>query len=398
MSRRSDDGMFRSLRHRTFRGYFFGSAASVVGTWMQRIGQDWLVLELTGSGVALGVSTALQFGPTLVGGLWGGSALDRFPRRTVLLWTQVASGLVAVGLAVHTLTGQRDVFSVYALALALGIISVFDYPARQSIVVELVPEADVMNAQSLISTVHNAGRLAGPLLAGALIAGVGVGWTFVANAASFGAVIFSVRAMPALAPARSPDDSRGILAGLGYVYRRADLFATIVVVTMVGVFGQNYRVILPLFAQRSLDGDAQVYAYLTAAMGVGAIVGALANARFGQTSMRGVLFTAALFTGANLAAAGSRSLVVTLACLAVLGGAYVAFATMARVYLLVQTPTHLQGRVMALHAVVFLGPTPIGGPMIGWVCEQLGPSWGFVTAGITTLAALLFAIGRLIRR
>ena len=383
---------FSSLANRNFRAYFLGSAVSVSGTWMQRVAQDWLVLQLTHSGVALGVASSLQFAPVLVLGAWAGAVIDRVDRRRLLIATQAVSALLAAALGIVTAAGVVTVWMVYALALALGVVTVFDSPARQMFVAEMVGAENVMNAQSLYSSVHNTGRLVGPAFAGILIAWLGVAAAFAVNALSFIAMIFALASMDVSALIRTPPAARAphqVRDGLSYLWSRRDLRASLLLVAVVSVFGQNFRVVLPLLAQETFRGGAQSYGYLTAALGLGAVVGALASAGRGRSSMRGLLLTCLAFGLVNLLAAAAPSFALALAVTAGVGVANIIFNTGARTLMILGSEPVMRGRVMALYNIVFLGSTPIGGPIVGWACQAWGARSGFVIAGVTALAATL---------
>ena len=262
-ARQAHDRTFRSLREPNYRRFFTGHAVSVVGTWMQRVAQDWLVLTLTGSGVALGLSSALQFGPIILLGLWGGTVVDRVDRRRLIIATQSVQAVLAAALAVLALTGVVQLWMVYALALALGLVTVLDSPARQAFVGEMVQPADYVNAQALNSTVHNAGRLVGPAIAGLLISTTGVGVAFVVNAVSFVAVLAGLLRMDTgslrrVTPTGQPTGQRKGQAreGLCYVLGAPDLRMALLLVGVVALFGQNFRVVLPLLAQSAFDSGA----------------------------------------------------------------------------------------------------------------------------------------------
>ncbi|MGH3387309.1 MAG: MFS transporter, partial [Actinomadura sp.] len=324
---------FSSLVNRNYRWYFLGSAVSVSGTWMQRVAQDWLVLQLSHSGVALGVASSLQFAPVLVIGAWGGAVVDRVDRRRLLLVTQAASGLLAAVLGAVTAAGVVTLWMVYALTLALGVVTVFDSPARQTFVAEMVGTEQVVNAQSLYSSVHNGGRLVGPALAGIVIAWLGVAAAFALNALSFIAMIIALATMRVGALIRTPPSARGpgqVREGLGYLWHHRELRACLVLVGVVGVFGQNFRVVLPMLAQETFRGGAQTYGHLTAALGLGAVVGALASAAIGRTSAHGLRWTCLAFGAVNLLAAAAPALTVALLVLAGLGVANIVFNTVAR--------------------------------------------------------------------
>ncbi|MDP9434868.1 MAG: MFS transporter [Actinomycetota bacterium] len=398
--RRASQRTFRSLREPNYRRFFAGHAVSVVGTWMQRVAQDWLVLTLTGSGVALGISTALQFGPMLVLGLWGGTVADRVNRRRLIIVTQAVQAALAATLGVLALAGDVRLWMVYALALALGLVTVFDQPARQAFVSDMVDPADYVNAQALNSTVHNAGRLVGPAIAGLLIATSGVGVAFIVNAASFLAVLAGLLRMdPALLRRTEPQERRKGQAreGLRYVLSSPDLRAALLLVGVVALFGQNFRVVLPLLAQSTFSGGAEVYGYLTAALGLGAVLGSLYSASRETATSWGLLLSCLAFGAVNLVAAAAPTLVAAYVVMAAVGFFNILFNTLARSVLQLGSDQSMHGRVLALHGLVFLGSTPFGGPLLGWVCASFGARAGFVVAGATSLAAGLLLLPRMRR-
>jgi MFS family permease len=392
--------VFRSLAVPNYRLYFAGHAVSVAGTWMQRVAQDWLVLELSNSAVALAIATSLQFLPTLVFGLWGGVLVDRLDRRRTIMITQAVSAILAAALAAVVLTNVVSLWMVYALALCLGFVTVVDVPARQAFVTEMVGPEDYVNAQALNSTVHNAGRLVGPALAGVLIATVDVGAAFAINALSFAAVLLGLARMdtrklhrlPALPRARGQARQ-----GLRYVWQRPELRACILLVAVVALLGQNFRVVLPLLARDTFGGGAEVYGWLTSALGVGAVLGALASAaRVGVTAWSLLIWTW-VFAAVNVVAALAPGLGIALAVMVALGVANICFNTLARTLLQLGTDPTMQGRVIALHSLVFLGSTPLGGPVTGWVCERWGPRSGLLLAGISAGVAALVVMPQLRR-
>jgi MFS family permease len=396
--RRARDRTFRSLREPNYRRYFTGQAVSVVGTWMQRVAQDWLVLTLTGSGVALGISTALQFGPMLVLGLWAGAVVDRLNRRRLIIVTQAVQAVLAATLAVLTLTGTVELWMVYALALALGIVTAFDSPARQALVGEMVEPANYVNAQALSSTIHNAGRLVGPAIAGLLIATTSVGVAFAVNAVSFAGVLIGLLRMDAggLRPVAVADSGKGAAReGLRYVMASPDLRAALLLVGVVALFGQNFRVVLPLLAQSTFDGGAEVYGYLTAALGLGAVVGALFSASRETATSWGLLLSCLVFGAVNLIAAAAPTLIAAYLAMAAIGFANIVFNTLARTVLQLGSDPSMHGRLLALHGLVFMGSTPLGGPLLGWICEALGARAGLVVAGATALLAGVALLPRL---
>jgi MFS family permease len=391
---------FRSLREPNYRRFFVGNAISVMGTWMQRVAQDWLVFTLSGSAVALGVNTALQFVPMLFFGLWAGVLVDRWDRRRILLVTQSLSAVLAALLWLLAISGVVELWMVYALTLVLGIITVLDQPARQTFVIELVDVEDYVNAQALNSTVANVGRLAGPAVAGILIATTGVSVAFLANALSFVAVLVSLMRMDRRALRRGPRLRRArgqTVEGLRYVWGRPRLTVVLLLVLVVGIFGQNFRVVLPVFAQGTFAQGAAGYGYLMAMVGLGAVIGSLFTAS--RTSVGGgsVLAACVAFGVTNLIAAVSPSISVAYVAMAALGFANIAFNTFARTLVVVSSDQRMHGRVLALHALFFLGSTPIGGPLLGRICEVVGARAGFAVAGGTSIAAVLLLLPVILR-
>jgi MFS family permease len=397
-ARRARQRTFRSLHEPNYRRFFVGHSVSVVGTWMQRVAQDWLVLTLTGSGVALGISTALQFGPMLVLGLWGGAVVDRVDRRRLIIATQAVSAVLAATLAVLALTGVVELWMVYALAFALGLVTVLDSPARQAFVSEMVESEDYVNAQALNSTIHNAGRLVGPAIAGLLIATSGVGLAFVINALSFLAVLAGLLRMDSSALRRGPTGGprKGqVREGLRYVLGSPDLRAVLLLVGLVALFGQNFRVVLPLLAQTTFDGGAEIYGYLTAALGLGAVLGALFSASRETATSWGLVLSCLAFGGVNLIAAAAPTLIAAYLAMVAIGFANIVFNTLGRTVLQLGSEPGMHGRVLALHGLVFLGSTPFGGPLLGWICESFGARAGFVVAGVAALLGAAAVLPRL---
>ncbi|MGP4015993.1 MFS transporter [Saccharopolyspora sp. 5N708] len=380
----------RSLRHRDYRRFLFGHAVSVIGTWMQRVAQDWLVVQLTDNGLALGITSALQFVPTLLFGLWGGALVDRLDRRRLLIGTQTASALLAATLAALSLTGLVRLWMVYVLALGLGLVTVLDTPARQALVTDKVPKQDYANAQALNSTVHNAGRLIGPALAGVVIAIAGVGTAFAINAVSFVAVLIGLLRMAPDTPAAAHErrtTPKGALEGLRYVLARPEMTATLVLVAVIGLFGQNFRVVLPLLARDDLHSGVSGYGALTSALGLGAALGALVAASREEVGLRGIAWWTAAFAATNAAAALAPGLSLTLVAVTAMGIANISFNTLTRTLLQLRADKGLQGRVISLHSLVFLGTTPLGGPLLGWWCERFGARAGLWLAAATALLA-----------
>ncbi len=389
---------FRSLAVPNYRSYFAGQAVSVIGIWMQRVAQDWLVLEISDSAVAVGVAMALQFLPTLVLGIYGGVLVDRVDRRRAIIATQSVSAVLAAVLAAVTLTDVVTLWMIYALALTLGFVTVVDVPARHAFVTEMVEPADYVNAQALNSTIHNAGRLVGPAIAGILIASVGAGLVFAVNALSFLAVLAGLLRIDTRRLRRAPPMARSrgqAMAGLRYVWSHDELRACMLLVAVVALLGQNFRVVLPLLARETFDGGAEIYGWLTSALGAGAVLGALASAARQTATAWSLLLWTFAFAAANGVAAFSPALAVALMAMVALGVANICFNTLARTMLQLGTEPSMQGRVSALHSMVFLGSTPIGGPALGWVCEVWGPRAGLGVASLTAGLAALAVLPRL---
>jgi MFS family permease len=391
---------FRSLAVPNYRRFFTGHAVSVAGTWMQRVAQDWLVLELSDSAIALGVATALQFLPTLLFGLWGGVLVDRIDRRRAIMVTQAASAVLAAALATLVLTDTVTLWMVYALALGLGLVTVVDVPARHAFITELVRSEDYVNAQALNSTVHNLGRLVGPALAGILIASVDVGAAFAINAVSFAAVLVALARVDPRQLRRQPPAPREkgqVRQGLRYVWQHPELRACMFLVAVVALLGQNFRVVLPVLARDTFNGGPEVYGWLTSALGAGAVLGALASAARSRVTAWSLLFWSGVFAVVNLLAAAAPMLALALAVIVGLGVANICFNTLARTLLQLGVESSMQGRVIALHSVVFLGSTPLGGPITGWVCEVWGARAGLLLAGISAGLAALVVLPQLRR-
>jgi predicted MFS family arabinose efflux permease len=381
--------MGQSLQERNYRLFFYGHALSVTGTWMQRVAQDWLVLELTDSALAIGIATALQFVPMLVLGVWGGVLVDRLDRHRTILVTQALSGALALALAVTTLTGSVSLGLVYGLALGLGLVSVVDIPARQTFVTDLVPPEKYINAQSLNSLVHNVGRLVGPAIAGLLIAAVGVGVAFAANAASFLAVIGALLLMrratfqPVTRSRREKGQAR---EGLRYAWRHPEIKACLVLVGVVAVFGQNFRVVLPLMAN-TLGGGAELYGYLTSALGLGSVIGAAVSATRVKASIWALLLWSIAFGLANIVTSAATSVLIALSLLFGVGITNIMFNTLARTLLLLEAAPGMEGRVIALHGLLAHGSVPVGSLLMGYACEVAGPRVAMAGAGILAVIA-----------
>jgi MFS family permease len=381
---------FRSLRVRNYRLFFFGQLVSVSGTWMQQIAQDWLVLRITNEPLPVGITTALQFAPILALGAWAGVVADRLDKRRLLLATQATMAALALVLGVLTATGAIRLWMVYLLALLLGFATAFDMPTRQAFVSEMVGPGQVVNAIGLNSAVFNSARVIGPAAAGVVIATVGIATAFLVNAVSYLAVIGGLLAMdPARLHRRPPVEraSGQIRAGLRYVWTTPVLRSTIALVAVVGTLGLNFRVALPLLARFTFGGDATVYGALASIMAAGSVVGALAAARRSRPSQALLLGSVAVFGVLSVAAAAAPTLALEMVVLAPLGVASIAFLATANSTVQLGSSPELRGRVMALYGLVFLGSTPLGGLLAGWMADRFGPRSILLLAGVSSLAA-----------
>ena len=385
---------FAALHIRNYRLFFAGQAVSNTGTWMQRIAQDWLVLQITNSPLAVGITTALQFLPTLLFGLWGGLIADRYPKRRLLLITQTAMGGLAAILTVLTLTGVVQVWQVYLIALGLGLATVVDNPARQTFVNEMVPKPLVRNAVSLNSGNFQLARMVGPAVAGVLISLVGIGWAFAFNAVSFLAVLAALTAMRTRELQRMPLAPRGpgqLREGLHYVRRTPALLWPIVLVFFVGTFGYNFPIILSAYTKDVFDSGADVYGLLNTALAAGSVIGALVAARRARSHLA-VLFAAAAAVGLSLVVLGLTPWFIPfVAFLLVVGFVSVTFNTLGNTSVQLASDPELRGRVMSLYMLVFMGGTPLGSLLVGAITERWGAPVALILSGSACVAAAVVA-------
>lgn len=392
---------FHAIGHsRNFRLFFIGQAISVSGTWMQMVAAAWLVLRLTGSGVALGVDTALAFGPMLVLGPLGGAIADRHDKRTVLFATQTAFGVLALVLWGIVATGVVELWMVYSLSFLQGVVTSIDQPTRQSFFAEMVEPRDLQNAISLNSAVMTGTRIVGPALAGALIAGVGLEWCFLINALSYVGAIGGLLAMNAdeLRPQRAPREGGAIRDGLRYVWETGELRRPLVLMSVLYVFSFNYTVLMPLFAERTFGGDAGTLGLLLSVTGVGSLAGALVMAGRPSPSERR-LSLAALGVGVvTTLVAFAPTLPVAVVAMIPLGVASIVFFITANSTLQLSARPDMRGRVMAIYGIVFLGSTPIAAPIAGWVGEHLGARTGLAGGGVIAVGTGLVGLWMLSRR
>lgn len=385
-------GAFASLAVPNFRLYLAGQSVSLPGTWMQVVAQSWLVLQLTGSGVVLGLVAAAQFLPVLLLGPYGGLLADRADKRRLLLGTQSALGLLAFVLGILTETHVVRLWMVFVVAVALGTVNSVDQPTRQTFVPEMVGRDRIQNAVSLNSVLTNASRAVGPAIGGVLIAAFGVGVCFLANAVSFAAVLVALSRIRTgeLHPVPPAGRERGQLRqGLRYVRAAPGLLAPLLMMALAGTLAYEFQVSLPLLARVSLHGGASTYGFLTAAMGIGAVAGGLIVAGLARTGLLACTVGAAGFGVTILAAALAPSLPAELAAMAVTGLFSTAFMATGNTTLQLTADPQFRGRVMALWSVTFSGSTPIGGPVVGAVADGLGPRYGLGLGAVACLAAAM---------
>jgi len=381
---------FSSLKVRNYRLYFVGQAISMCGTWMQTVGQAWLVLKLTGSGTDLGLVIALQFLPVLIFGPFGGVLVDRLPKRRVLFVTQFASGVPAVILAVLVTTGTVRLWHVYVLAACLGLVATVDNPIRQTFVLEMVGPENLSNAVTLNSVMLNGARIIGPAIAGFLIATVGLAACFYINAGSYLAVLVALAMMnTSQLNVRAPTvRAKGQLReGFRYVWSTPVLRDSLVMMAIVGTLSYEFQVLLPLVAKYTFHGSAATYSLLTASMGAGAVVGGLLTASRRHSGPLALVKATLALGAVILIAAAAPTLTLEMAALVAVGAASITFLSLGTTVLQLEAAPEMRGRVMGLWAVAFIGSTPVGGPIIGFVGQHFGPRIGLVVGGGAAVVA-----------
>ncbi|HEV7176339.1 MAG TPA: MFS transporter [Solirubrobacteraceae bacterium] len=384
------------LRTRNYRLYFSGQLISVPGTWLQTVAQAWLVLELSSSGSALGVTVALQTVPVLVLGAWTGSVADRIDKRKLLLGTQATQGLLAAVLGTLALTGVVQLWMVWILALGLGITRSFDTPTRQAFVSELVEGPSLARAIGINSTVVSAARMIGPAAGGVIIAAVGVGWCFLLNAASFAGPLIGLLAMdasklirPEMPATRKP---HAVRAGLRYVRNRRDLLIPLLMMALVGTLAFEFQVTIPLMAHSAFHLGATGFGLLYAAMGAGAVVSGITLAGKVPGRVRTLAISAAAFGIALAAAALVPTPAGAAICLGFAGAASVVYSSSTNGTLQIRADPSMRGRVVALYIMAFMGSTAVGGPLVGVVGQVFGPRASLWVGAIGCAAAVLLAI------
>jgi MFS family permease len=364
----------------------------MIGTWMEKVAQSWLVLTLTNSGTALGWVIALQTIPVLFGAPYAGVIADRVDKRTLLLFTQAVMGVLSLILGLLVVTHSVTLWMVFVLAFALGCANALDNPTRQSFVLEMVGPEHLRNAVTLNSVLVNGARAVGPAVAGTLIATLGIGVCFLINAGTFVAVIYALTTLDVQALRRSPPALRAkgqLREGFAYVRRTPGLLVPLAMMGLIGMLAYEFQVVLPIVARSSYHGGAEAYGFLTAAMGVGAVIGGLVVASRGSTGTKPLVGAASLFGAVILLAAAAPNLWTGCLAMLLVGAGSISFLAVANATLQLGASPSMRGRVMALWSVAFLGSTPIGGPVAGFVSEHFGGRAGLVLGGIACLVAAL---------
>ncbi len=381
---------FRSLRSRNFRLFFGGQLISQVGNWLTLVAQTLLVLTLTNSGIALGALAAAQFGPVLLLGPWAGLVADRSDKRRLLLVVQAVAMLQSFTLAALAFSGSPPVWSIYLVALVGGVTVAFDNPARRAFVNEMVDEEDVQNAVSLNSALMTSSRVVGPALAGLLVATVGFGWCFLSDGLSYVAVLWALwRMRPAdlRRPPVTPKAKRQIREGLRYAHGVRELWVPLVMMAVVGTLSYNFQTVFPLFATRDLHGDGTTFTLLFSVVSVGALVGALRTARRTSTDVRAVAMASLGYGVAMALMAVAPNEAVAFVVGLGLGVASISFLVSSTAIVQLEAAPEMRGRVLALQAMLFLGSTPIGGPIVGWVSDQFGARYAIALGAVAALGA-----------
>jgi MFS family permease len=384
---------FRSLSIRNFRLFFSGQFISQVGNWLTMIALTLLILDRTESGIAVGLLAACQFGPVLLFGAWAGLLADRSDKRKLLLIVQTVAMAQSFALAALAFVHDVPVVWFFVVAALGGFATAFDNPARRSYVVELVPEEHVQNAVSLNSAVMTSSRIFGPALAGLLITTVGYGWAFLADGLSYLAVLAGLWMIDSSTVRRSPLVARGkgqVREGLRYVRQVPVLWISLIVMTIVGTLTFNFGVVFPLFVKRTMGGSTADFTILYSVTSIGSLIGALATARRKTAELRDVVLTTAAFGGSMALLTVAPNLLIAYPLAILVGGTSIAFMTTSTAIVQLRAAPVMRGRVLALQAMVFLGSTPIGGPILGWICDWLGARAGVALGALAALGAAVW--------
>ena len=387
---------FSSLAVRNFRLFAIGQGISLCGTWMQVVAMGWLVLQLTHSGTQLGLVVASQFLPILLFGVWGGVIADRFHKRKILYVTQTISGLLALLLGVLVIKGLIETWMVYVISFGFGFTMVIDNPARQAFVIEMVGKERVKNAVTINAILVSFGRIVGPAIAGLTIATFGNGPCFLFNAASFIAVVIALMFMrkSELHPTRPVAKEKGqVLAGLRYAWKVKEIRTILIMMLIIGTFAYEFPAVLPLLATKTFGGGAGTYSLLTSVMSIGAMAGGVYTAGKNKVGMKTIFRITIAFGAGMLALAAVPSLLLALPMLVFVGIYSMMFIATTNAALQLTTSSEMRGRVMAMLSIAFLGTTPIGGPIMGYVSTVTSPRIGIAVGGASIFVAVI--IGRL---
>lgn len=389
---------FAAFSVRNFRLYFAGQVVSVSGAWMQRVAQSWLVLEMTDSGAVVGALTAVQFLPILLFATAGGLVADRMDKRKLLYVTQSMAAGIALTLGTLVLTGVVEIWMVFLLALALGLVGSVDNPTRQAFVMEMVGRSKLANAVALNQVLVNSARIAGPAIGGLLIVTVGIGWCFVLNAFSYLFFITAINLMRAEDFDRVDPERRDrgqVRQAFRYVAGHPVLRATLVMSAVIGLFAYEFEVVLPLLARFTFGGDADTFGTLFAAMGVGAVLGGLLVANRGRATPRSIVF-AAIGMGTGLAlTAFAPNVWVAYATLFSVGVCSSSFLTLSNSVLQLESSPQMRGRVVGMRATAVLGARPLGAPIVGYIGEHLGPRFALGLGAVAAIGVAVWARSRM---
>ena len=391
------DNNFHALTNANYRYFWLGQCVSLIGTWMQSIGQTWLVYSLTNSPLLLGVLGAMQYLPVTLLTLFAGVWIDRFPKKKILIATQTISMILALSLAALAFTHSVKYEYVLILAVLLGITNSVDMPARQSFMIEIAGRDDLMNAIALNSVTFNLAKILGPSIGAVLLAAMGAGWCFLINGLSFIAVIFGlflIKVKPYVRTKTTTKIISEIADGLRYIYKSRVLFQTVLLILVIGVFGFNYNILIPVFVKNVLHQDAAAFGVLMAALGVGSVFGALTASRKGNggSNMK-IMIICSLIIGLFLFFNGfSTVYVVSIIILVITGAASIYFSTTANTTLQLNSANEYRGRVMSVYSLVFAGATPVGSIFAGAAISGIGISETFALSGLLIIF-LTAAIG-----
>ncbi len=386
-----------SLKQRNYRLYFIGQIISNAGTWMQMVAQSWLVLQISKSGSILGVVSAVQFLPMLFLGPLAGVYTDRYNKRKLLILTQSLFGVVALVLGILDLSGVIQLWMIFVSAALMGVINTIDMPTRQAFVIELVGREDLQNAVSLNTVVMNGARVVGPSIAGGIIYAFGVGPNFILNAVSYIAVIIVLLKldMTKLRPATRIAAKKGQLReGFRYVMSHSELAIPLVMMVIVGTLAYEFQISIPLLATATFHKGAGSYAILTASLGFGAVIGGFLSAKYAKVSQQLLNTAAAIFGLMMLGMAAAPSYALELVVTAATGAISILFLSTANTLLQIKAREEMRGRVMALYGVAFLGSTPVGAPLIGFISQHFGGRIGILVGGVATIFAAAFGTYR----